>query len=119
MSDPRDVDRNPFVVPDEKPVSRRCCPACKRSNFGGQLIYGVATFKCRDCGNEWQGGIGQEPQDPRIPHPPENPRDAPIVGFELRPKVSDKPFPVIQRRPDLTPEFRKGAPIPNPGEEDV
>jgi len=120
MSDPRDSNRNPLVIPEVKPTPRRGCPKCRGRNFGGQLIYGTMTFKCRDCGNEWQGGIGQEPQDPRIPFPPQDPRTQPIVDFEMRPReAGDRPVPVITRRPDPTPEFRKGAPIPLPGEEDA
>lgn len=119
MADARDQARNPFVVPDEKPMPRRGCPVCGKMEFSGNMIYGVATFKCRACGNEWQGGIGQVPQDPRVPSPPANPRDAPTVQFERDVKKSDKPQDFIARRPDPTQEFRKGAPIPGPGEEDV
>ena len=118
MTDSRDPGRNPFVLPDDKPVPRRGCPICKGMNFGGQMIYGVATFKCRDCGNEWQGGIGQEPQDPRIPFPPTSPKDEPIVQFE-RTKQSDKPQEYLARRPNPTQSYRQGAPVPPPGEEDV
>ena len=120
MTDPRDPNRNPLVIPTEKPVVRRnCCPKCGGKDFGGQMIYGVATFKCRSCGNEWQGGIGQEPQDPRIPHPPANPKDGPNVDFFFTKESGDKPVPRTIRRPDTTPDFRKGAPIPPPGEEDA
>lgn len=118
MSNTRDPDRNPFVLPDEKPSLKRGCPKCGKAEFGGYMSYGVATFKCRLCGNEWQGGIGQEPQDPRIPVPPTSPKDVPIVQFE-RTRQSDKPQDYLARRPDPTQSFRKGAPIPPPGEEDV
>lgn len=112
-----DQPRNPFVLPDEKPMPRRGCPVCGKMEFSGQMIYGVATFKCRPCGNEWQGGIGQVPQDPNVPLPPTNPRDAPILQFE-KTRQSDKPQEYLARRPDPTQSFRKGARVPNPGEED-
>jgi hypothetical protein len=92
------------------------------------MAGGVAVFKCRDCQNEWQGGIGQEPQDPRIPVPPQDPRSAPVIGWEKPSKqvVEDRgirdpnqPVDVVVRRPDPTPDFRKGALIPSPGDEDV
>jgi hypothetical protein len=82
------------------------------------MIYGVATFKCRPCGNEWQGGIGQVPVDPTVPAPPMNPKDEPALQFE-RTRHSDKPQDFIVRRQDPTQSFRRGAKVPNPGEEDV
>jgi hypothetical protein len=118
MADPRDPSRNPLVIPTDKPSTRRGCPVCGKMEYGGQMIYGVLTNKCRACGNEWQGGIGQVPQDPRLPDPPMNPRDVPTLQFE-RTKTSDKPQDYVARRPDMTQAFRKGAPIPPPGEEDV
>ena len=111
-------DRNPFVIPEVKPTPRRGCPKCGKNEFGGTMVYGVVTFRCRVCGNEWQGGIGQVPQDPRVPVPPQDPKAAPVVQFE-KTKMSDKPQDYIARKPDTTQEFRKGAPVPNPGDEDA
>lgn len=112
-----DKDRNPFVIPDENPKPRPGCPVCKKMDFGGQMVYGTVTFKCRSCGNEWQGGVGQMAQDPRVPYPPEDPKSVPNVDFE-KSKSSAFPQEVLRRRPDLNQSFRKGAPIPAPGEED-
>lgn len=99
-------------------MPRRGCPVCGKMEFSGMMIYGTATFKCRACGNEWQGGIGQEPQDPRVPFPPTSPKDAPAVQFE-KTKESDKPQEYLARRQDPTQYYRQGAPVPPPGEEDV
>lgn len=81
------------------------------------MAFGVATFTCRKCGNEWQGGIGVEPQDPRVPVPPTSPKDQPIVEFGQSRATGERPVPYMTRRPDPTPDFRKGSPIPN-GEND-
>jgi hypothetical protein len=91
---------------------------CGKMNFGGQMIYGILTNKCRDCGNEWQGGVGVEPQDPRVPFPPQDPRAAPTVEFQKTKESGDRPVDYLARRPDLTPDFRKGAPVPRPGEDE-
>lgn len=112
-------DRNPFIIPDEKPMPRRGCPACGANDFSGMAAGGVVTFTCRVCKNQWQGGIGQVAQDPTVPRPPENPRERPIVDFGLNPKEhGEKPVPYQTRRPDPSQTFRGGAPVPNPGEED-
>jgi hypothetical protein len=79
------------------------------------MAMGVATFKCRKCKNEWQGGVGTMPQDPTVPSPPVNPKDAPRVDFYKNTKTGQ--IEEIRRRPDSTQSFRQGAPIPNPGEE--
>ena len=75
------------------------------------------TFTCTKeaCGNKWQGGLPQEPIDPRLPRPPENPKDLPPVRFE---RDSKGQFQEHRRAVNTTPEFKKGAPIPS-GEEDV
>lgn len=116
MDEPK--NRNPFIVPEERPMPRRGCPICKGMNFGGNMVYGVVTFTCRDCGNQWQGGVGQVAQDPREPMPPEDPRSIPNIDFE-KSKTSPTPVEVQRRRPDLNQSFRKGAPIPSPGDEDA
>jgi hypothetical protein len=71
---------------------------------------GVVTFRCKKegCPGEWYGGLPQEPVDPRMPTPPLNPRDLPRVDFI---KDAKGEFQEIRRRPNLTQEFRKGAPI--------
>ena len=104
--------RNPLVIPDSPAGgTRRGCPKCGVADFSGQMIYGVATFKCRTCQNEWQGGIGAVPADPREPAPPQDPRSAPTTDFE-RTKMSPNPEEYRVRRADPTPDFRRGAPIP-------
>jgi len=113
-----DEGRNPFVIPGEKPRPRRGCPVCGGMNFGGQMIYGTLHSKCRDCGNEWQGGVGQEPQDPRIPSPPQDPKSAPNVEFMRTKESGERPVDFLTRRPDVLPDYRKGAPVPPPGEDE-
>lgn len=109
---PLDKDRNPVIIPTEKPV-RRGCPKCGSVNFSGRKVQGVITSTCKDCKNEWSGGLPQEPYDPRLPHPPEDPIPPPVSFTK-----NDKGMVVEERRAVSTAqEFRKGALIP-PGEED-
>lgn len=73
----------------------------------------MVVWTCGSCRNVWHGGIGQQPEDPLIPKPPINPQDKPVVDFQL--DRHGKPVE-IRRRVNLTPEFKKGLPIPE-GEE--
>ena len=99
------------------------CPKCGSPDFNGYTVQGVVTRKCsnKDCRNEWSGGLPQEPLDPRIPYPVEQ-YTAPMT-FEQKAPRSDQQKGTLQgvvevRRPvDTRPEFRKGAPIPEDGEE--
>lgn len=114
MNSPTDKDRNPVIIPKEEP-RRRGCPKCGGMNFSGRKVYGVITSTCRDCKAEWSGGLPQEPLDPRLPYPPEDPIP-PAVTFTRSPSG----VVVEERRAvSTTTEFRKGALIPPPGEEDV
>ncbi len=107
-------NRNPVIIP-EKVDTKRTCPKCFGTNFGGRKVQGTITFTCRDCKNEWAGGLPQEPLDPRQPRPPEDPTYPSIIQH----KNSGGTI-IEERRPiSLTQEFRKGAPIPPPGEEDI
>lgn len=100
-------DRNPLIIPaPEKRAGG--CPHCRGYDFSGRMISGVLVSTCRSCGGKWQGGLPQVPQDPRIPLPPED--YVPTVRFGR----DSKGEPVeLLRRPDPTPAFRKGAPIPS------
>lgn len=110
---PLDKARNPVIIPVEEP-KRRGCPKCSGQNFSGRKVQGVITFTCRDCKQEWTGGLPQEPLDPRLPHPPQNPIPPPVQFTK-----NDKGMVEEERRAvSLTQEFRKGAPIPSPGEEE-
>lgn len=62
------------------------------------------------------GGIGRVAQDPTVPTPPIDPKDRPTIEFFKNARTGE--VEEIFRRPDLTQDFRKGAPIPAPGEED-
>lgn len=110
--------RNPLVIPTEKPAGRaRGCPKCGSEEWSGRTGFGMAIMKCRECGNEWAGGVGQEPYDPREPIPPQNPAQAPLVDFERNAKTGQvDEFRV--RRSDPTQPFRRGLPVPPPGEEE-
>jgi len=103
---PDESVRNPLFVP-EVAKHRPCCPKCKGTDFSGRKVQGQVTFFCRakGCGNSWQGGLPQEPMDPRLPRPHE---PTPLVNF-----IADKTGNVIEERraPDLRADFRKGAPI--------
>jgi hypothetical protein len=110
MNDPRNSDRNPLLIPEgaREQVVQRGCPVCKKADYSGRISYGIATFKCRACGNEWQGGVGMVPQRASDPLPPENPKDAPTVDFTRNPRSGDvEEF--RPRRPDTAPAFRRGA----------
>lgn len=109
--------RNPLIVPkaDHEDV-RHECPKCHSKDFGGRRPGGgPVVYTCSSCKNQWQGGISAPP-DSRTPTVPKNP---------LSPHVTvnrDKDSLVVReerRLPSPAPDFRKGAPIPPPGEEDV
>ena len=106
------------VIIPPPPVKRGGCPVCGSGEYGGKLAGGVLTRTCRSCGNVWQGGTGVEPQDPRIPFPPEDPSTRPNIEFARTRESGDRPVDFLVRKPDLTQDFRKGAPIPLPGEEE-
>lgn len=112
MSNP--FDRNPTIIPsytkdEERPV-RRGCPVCKKVDYSGRIHFGVATFTCRVCKNEWQGGLPQIPDDPRNPLPPANPLDRPTVEFYTNPKDTGQVVEV-NRPISAVPDFKKGTPI--------
>lgn len=110
-------DRNKLIIPDGPLLEgkRRGCPACGHQDFSGRRVMGQVTFTCKnsECGNKWQGGLQQEPNDPHLPRPPENPKDKPPVAFE---KDEKGEFKEVRRAVSTVPEFRKGAPVPS-GEE--
>lgn len=115
-----DANRNPLFIPGIHSPPREdprqsTCPKCDGGNWGGRNVGGVVTFTCRDCGNKWYGGLPQQPMDPTVPAPPQDPRDVPTVRFE-RPGPN-KDFVEIVRRPIHAQAFRLGAPIPQEGDE--
>jgi hypothetical protein len=85
------------------------CPKCKAENYVGRNIQGMVTWTCRTCGNQWHGGLPQEPQDPTVPLAPTNPMDQPTIQF-IRDKHGEAKE--LRKRVNLTQEFRKGMPIP-------
>lgn len=121
MSEDKKQTRNPLVIP-QREVKLTGCPKCGHPHFDGFVVQGVLTRTCRskECRNVWQGGLPQEPMDPRIPYPPDL-SQAP-VSFESKAPRSEQqmsmPSGVVEVRHnvDLRQEFRKGAPIPD-GEE--
>lgn len=111
-------ERNPvFLGRDDQDAKRRKCPKCGQSDFSGRNIQGTILFTCRSCKTEWGGGNTPYVAAPSTqPLPPINPNDLPVASFR---KTNNGQF-VEERRPvPLTQSFRKGAPIPPPGEEDV
>lgn len=116
MADEPKVARNPTLIPEreKKPTG---CPSCGANDYDGRSSGGVVIRKCRQCKTEWQGGLPQEPIDPRQPYPVDN--YIPPVTFNRSllknaPRLKgDLPEGVVeQTRPiDTRPEFRKGAPI--------
>lgn len=111
-------DRNPLIIPDRDTSPYRHCPKCGSNKITGTGRDGTAYFTCLEesCKNQWQGGLARLPEDPRIPKPPLNPKDKPLSEFY--PIYKDNQLVDWQeevRRQDLTPDFKKGAPI---GEDD-
>lgn len=107
-----DKSRNPMIIPAEKPVDKRDpgCPKCKSENLDFFMSYGVATTRCKDCGNLFHSGIGMSPRDPREPNPPENPRDRPTTDFQYNPRSKEvEEFRVHPSDP--TQSFRRGLPV--------
>ena len=103
-------ERNPLFVPKLEPKTL-VCPKCEKADYTGRNVQGVIHRTCRLCGHKWEGGLPQLPQDPRIPMIPE--RYVPPVMFE-KSLDARNPNPIeVRRRVDATPEFRKGAPIPD------
>lgn len=105
-------DRNPVIIPNAPRKSGLCCTECGSKDYTGRLIGGVANMQCKACGHKWYGGLPQEQQDPRQPLPPEPPKPGTVTFTAERNKDGE----VVQvhehrRRPDLTQDFRKGAPI--------
>lgn len=107
--------RNPLIIPVEE-SKKKGCPKCGGTDFNGRKVQGSITFTCSSCKNQWAGGLPQEPQDPRLPTPPEDPASSPSLTFMKG--RGDMPVEV-RRGVSLTQEFRKGSPVPKPGEEDV
>ena len=105
-------ERNPIVIPKAN-TGRRACAKCGGFDWYGRNIQGAVTFKCK-CGYEWYGGLPQVAQDPNIPMPAES--YEPTVKFVENTMVEGG-VEEIRRRPDMRADFRKGAPIPNDGEE--
>jgi hypothetical protein len=108
-----DDKRNPLFIPEA--TSRRpACPKCGHPEFTGRKVSGVVTFTCKSpsCQNKWQGGLPQEPQDPRIPLPTES--YVPPVRFL---KNSKGDYEELRSSPKTVQSFRTGAPIPREGEE--
>jgi hypothetical protein len=115
LSTAKTEDKTPIIPSAPARETRHGCPRCQSTDFGGRNVQGCITFTCRSCQNQWQGGLPKIQLDPRMPNPPENPNDIPPVTFRMSRGVL-----VEDRRPvSLTQNFRKGAPIPSPGEEDV
>lgn len=97
MTETDDSQRNPLLIPkgEVKRVGPHC-PACKKANFDGRNIQGVLHFSCRECGNKWEGGLPQVPQDPRVPHPYFSPQ---LPTFELNPRTKE----VVEFRKPVNP----------------
>lgn len=108
-------ERNPIFLPTEAPRVRKGCPQCGSVEFGGRRTSMYIVYKCRSCGHDWQGGMVTEVIHPSEPTPPLNPAQRPAVEFY---KDSKGNLQETRNRPNPTPDFRRGAPLP-PGEDDV
>lgn len=99
-------NRNPFVIPEEKPLRRRGCPKCGSVSVEGRKDGATMGFTCTACGNTWAGGLAIEPVR-RIPVT--NPKDRPPLEFD---RTSRGELYEINNPQDPTPDFRRGALIP-------
>lgn len=110
------AERNPVIVP-ETVVKSMSCPKCGSSQFDGRRIQGTIVRVCKNaqCRQEWSGGYGANPAeaDPRVPVSPE--LYTPPLKFNISPKGVEE----LKKKVDLTPDFKRGAPVPQEGEEDV
>lgn len=106
-------ERNKLFIPEAASSRRVGCPRCQHPDFEGRRKNGVPTFTCKQCKNEWQGGLPQEVKNPDAPNPPE--KYIPPVRLERSIRGDDNVE--VRRRVDPTQDFRKGALIPDEGEE--
>lgn len=108
-----DDNRNPLIIPEQEARPVISCPHCKTpADYTCRRVQGVTHFTCRKCNGKWEGGLPQEPQDPRIPLPTTN--YVPPVRFAKDSKGGDVE---IRRRIDTRTDFRRGALIPPEGED--
>jgi len=108
-----DDGRNPLIIPEQGAYSRPTCPHCKTSGeYSGRRVQGVVHFTCKKCNGKWEGGLPQEPQDPRVPLPTTS--YIPPVRIAKDSKGQDVE---IRRRIDVRTDFRRGGLIPPEGEE--
>jgi hypothetical protein len=109
-----DEKRNPLLLPDVEGAKPYACEKCGSPKYRGRRITGVLYKICLECGFVAQGGLPREPVDPLKPLPPQDPRDRPLVDFV---KNSAGQLEELRRRPDPRPDYRRGAPLPEPGED--
>jgi len=112
---PLDKNRNPILIPKEE-QKRRGCPKCGSDKCSGRRIGGASAihFTCGSCGEQWDGGLPHVPIDPKLPHAPEDPIK---TGISFTKNEKGMIVEEVRAVP-LTTEFRKGAPIPSPGEDE-
>jgi ribosomal protein L37AE/L43A len=109
------TERNPIFIPE--PIFKRpCCPFCENPDFTGRNIQGSVLFTCLKCNKQWQGGLQQVPLDPREPMAPSATPAIEYVGIRNR-KGDVVSVEELRRKVDLTTDFRRGAPIPEEGED--
>jgi hypothetical protein len=120
MADPTDSNRNPTILPDKKGPTKRGCPKCGHPDFLGFVAQGCPTYRClnKECDNVWQGGMIHEQGDPRVPYPPPSSAPPSLIfdkalvrgggnnGQYITPEIVE-----VRRRPDPTPDFRRGLPF--------
>ena len=108
-----DDNRNPLIIPGQEARPVISCPHCKvPGEYACRRVQGVIHFTCKKCNGKWEGGLPQEPQDPRIPLPTTS--YIPTVRFVKDSKGNDVE---IRRRIDTRTDFRRGALIPPEGED--
>jgi predicted RNA-binding Zn-ribbon protein involved in translation (DUF1610 family) len=115
------TERNPLYIPGKTAKPQRACPKCGSLEWAARNRGGVFLYTCNapTCGFKWPGGgLPQVPQDPNVPTPIGS-YIPPVVFHAIRNKDGDIiEVEEINRKVDLTADFRKGALIPPDGDEE-
>lgn len=103
-------ERNPLFIPEGKPAgAARGCPKCGQNDYLGRRAGSLIITTCQVCRNEWYGQVPPVVDD----RTPRNPANVPIVS-----SFKDSKGQIHERinHPNPSPDFRRGAVVPNEDE---
>lgn len=106
-------ERNPLIIPGMPEANSRAvrCPACGSTDYTGLSKEGTVTRTCRKCKQVWTAGIGQTALLPGEVYPIEK---APPTFS----RGQDGKWEEHIQRESYVPDFRRGAPLPDQGDEE-